>query len=463
MAANIFDILVQEDRFTITNVYKQKSCRGVIVGKLQSQKKKKKKKIYITETYRENIKAILEQVMEYKLFEKVEGKPFESVVTSKCLVYVSDLTQPEEQLHEFPYLCPVSPDKIDKALAGERAPYLAELFREESRERTYLEQLNNGSGGNLFYYYDKGAPYTIMPAMNLYPISDYDAKSITSLHYDDDGEIMDTGIGKTFLQLSDENKLKQLYKFKFNLFLKDEKIRTINDLANKVDGFESFESLVDLSGKDEWRPELSSEIIRELIMNFYKTNFELAYVDKHKLKIIVSQEDSGYVLFTFYLFPVYDGDEYISFVKYYQTIHLYDVIQILKDGQKVVLYKYFNTNHPQIDDFCEKQIKEREAMIQYKKRKKEKDVHKARLRELLRQQDVRRMKKRGGHKYILKGGGQKFEIKNHYFWSIEQVYCSDILLAKVPFESQSTGEGKGKEEEKDKYYRVILKQKHLMN
>lgn len=211
------------------------------------------------------------------------------------------------------YICPVTSEKYDILKKPLTLPqYYINIINGYAPEISYLENIN---GKDLFYHNDNN--YVILPDMIKYPIGENDINNINN-------------------SKDIDNMYNLLYNYHFNLFIKDNTIRSIFDI--NIDLLKS---------------------IKETIINFYNRFFNtdnMLLLDLNKLNININADTKyDFIVIEFNLFNNYEGFRPLSFIQNYKLINLDNVLKLLEGGvdpKKISYYIRFNLTDKKTDTFC---------------------------------------------------------------------------------------------------------------
>ena len=335
------------------DVSKITSCKGNI--------KSHNEMITFNQTYRNAVKPVIINIMT-KLLDKnrVEGddiikiEEMDKTIQHSLLscVYKSTIRE-HHNVHNIEgevsssiskYTCPISETKEDIKL--ELPEYLNKILDGTSDEYRYLNEKK------VPYAYRPNAGYIIIPDTMYYPITNNDRGNLISKIiypiYDDDGvsvlvngltdvkRTKDSSYNPSYNIKKLKDKLQTLFKIRYNFYITDKykNVRSIRDLNETI----------------------CNNIINNII-NFYSIVLLLPIKENQFLRDMiycnVKEQNIGFLLITFGLFPINTGHLYKSFIEYQEEISIFDILNILKSGQSVVNYKSFlNTDSENLDKHC---------------------------------------------------------------------------------------------------------------
>lgn len=369
----------------------------------------------ITQTYRENIKKLLDQLFIGTTYEELiglkEGKhiEIERTVPVKTLIYEVPPKSREEQLIQRrptgkkmkatineKYMCPVLSKDDEEYLSNfiiEEQEYLKKLLNwvEASEERQYY--VNNKIPALNDVGTIERPGYIIIPNQQKYPITKEDIDELEKIKGEFDK------ISKDYINL--------LCRFEFHYYTKGEPKKiteySLEDCERIIIHIKQF--YMDKFGVNLDRDEFK--------------HMPYHYFDKR------NQEPRWRL--TFGLFPVHTGYSYTVYERHSKQIDLFEMMSILKsnpDKDLVYFREVFSEYEGDIGKLCEG---ETDGLI--------KNIHLEMDRYCKETPERTGGKKGGGKKYRLAGGTAidptMFEIVNHYAFSDKAVNCTDVVQIRV--------------------------------
>ena len=391
----------------------QKSCRGIITW----SNEKENNVVYTIDTLNDNNDDVIKHLFEntkinYKIqkqdyhfthktktideFIKAEEKSeFYKGVNDNIKHYIKHFKYTGDTPEEIKVLrqnaktviCPVTKETFVKKKDIKESPYFMDIINNGINNKISV-YLNKIGGSKLQYIDDK---FIILPDLFEYPINKKDIELFFQ---------------KDLISLFDF-----LTRLNFTLFIRDTKYKNVYDLTSEL-----------------------LEEVQKIIIQFYTSLLGGDY-NKYIISYIVPDTKYDYIIIKFFLFDVYKGYRYISFIDYYKYILINEAINLLRSEQEIVYYKRFDINeknninckdnlsyklHHSYDLRKQMQIKP----DQKKKPELEGIIHSnyATLKDVLTQ-----------------GKNAKIEILNKQYQNVNtKGYCSLFLLVSVTIDSKET-------------------------